>query len=442
MLTSQKLQVKASERRERMLELAGADELDDEQTVELRKLEADAKASELQLRAALTAESAAAAEAAAEAPPGLGSASAGEGDKELRALRGRVSVGEFLSAALTGREVRGAGAEYLEAVRVPAGAHIPLSLFEPTVEERAAAVEHRVATGAPGGVAQAVNLAPIYPAIFARAILPRIGVSMPMVESGHSAVALINTSLSAAAVAAGAEKDATAATWTVDSTAPHRVSGVLEVRIEDVAAVGTASFESALRQNLMLALSDRLDHLGLTGDGLNANPQGLLTQLANPADPAAVADFDYFVEAAVGGIDGGPWAESLTDVMLLVNAETMRLAETTFALSGDATKGIASKSTSSASYLRRESRGLVASSRMPAKVANIAQAIRVRAMTMGLDGVNAVELARCPVWSYLSVDDIYTKATSGTRVFSVHALIGDVMLTQPDAFDRVDFKVS
>ena len=435
MRAKERIELRMADRRQRLgAILEKADDITDAERAELDQLAAGLKDDQTELRAAILAEPdpvVASDKAAPDAEP----------DVERRALREQVHLGDFVVAAISGREVRGASAEYLAAEDVPQGPHIPLSLFEPSASERAE-LEKRAATAAPGGTAQAVNLAPIYPAIFARAILPRIGVSMPLVESGHSAVALINASLSADPVAAGGSQSATAATWTVDSTAPHRVTGVLEVRIEDVAAVGTASFESVLRQNLQLALSAQLDQLGLTGDGSNANPEGLLPQLSDVTNPTSVADFDAFVDAAVGGIDGGPWAESLSDVMLLVNAETMRLAEKAFNVTGDATKGIASKTVSAAAYLRRESRGLIASSRMPDKSAHIATGVRIRSSTMGLDGVNAVELARCPVWGYLSVDDVYTKATSGTRVFSVHALIGDVMLTQPSAFDKVEFKVS
>ena len=438
MLTSQKIQVRQSERRERMLELAGADEISDDDSAELRKLESEAKGAEVQLRAALTAESAAADEAVKEGEAaGSDKVATTEADKELRALRERVTVAGFMAAAIAGREVRGAEAEYLAAVDVPPGPHVPLSLFEPTPEQRAAAAEHRVATTAPGTVS--VNLAPIFPSIFARAVLPRCGVSMPMVASGTAAVATVTTDLSAAAVAAGAAQPATAAVFAVDSTTPHRVSATLEIRLEDIAAVGTASFEGVLRQNLMLALSAQLDNLGLNGAGSGAEPQGLLPQLTNPSDPTAVVTWAGFIEAVADGIDGGPWAESMNDVMLLVNAETMRLAEKTFqAGTGTDTPG----EMSAAAYLRAHSRGFMASARMPAKASNIAQALRVRNSTAGLDGVNAVELARCPVWNYVAIDDIYTLSTAGTRRFSIHALIGDVMIVQPDAFARVDLKVS
>ena len=237
----------------------------------------------------------------------------------------------------------------------------------------------------------------------------------------------------------GAARESTAATLTPKTTTPHRVSARLSIRIEDVAAIGTPTFESALRENLMLAMSDQLDKLGLNGDPSTtaAEPQGLLSQLTDPADPTDVIDFDGFVGLAAGGIDGGPWSESLRDVRLLVNADTMRRAEVTFQ-STSASKG----ELAAAAYLREKAGGFFASSRMPATASTIAQVIRHRAATMGLEGVNAMRTATCPVWSELGIDDVYSDSASGIRHFTLHSLIGDVVIQQASAYERVDVKLT
>ena len=245
------------------------------------------------------------------------------------------------------------------------------------------------------------------------------------------------TSLSAAAKAKGDAQESTAAAITTKTTTPHRVSARLSIQLEDVATVGVGNFESTLRQNLQLAMSDRLDHLGLTGDGQGANPQGLLSQLSDPTDPTDAVDFDAFVKLVADGIDGGPWAESMKAVRVLCNAATMRKAEVTFQ-STTGSKG----EVSAAAYLRAQSGAFFASSRMPATASNIAQCLRYRAGTMGLDGVNAMRTATCPVWNSLSIDDIYSDSASATRHITLHALIGDILITQPSAYERVDLKVS
>ena len=69
----------------------------------------------------------------------------------------------------------------------------------------------------------------------------------------------------------------------------------LAIRAEDVASVGTANFESSLRQNLQLRLADELDRQALTGDGTNDDLEGFFHKLAAITDATAVIDFDGFV---------------------------------------------------------------------------------------------------------------------------------------------------
>ena len=343
-------------------------------------------------------------------------------------LRSRCMVGNFLLSAIQGRQLSGAEAELVQEVGLTAG-QIPLEIFEP---------ETRAITPAPS-MGTGVNVEPIHPAIFARSVLPRLGVAMPMTPSGTFSTMTVSVSLSAAAVAKDTDAAATAATLTPKTTVPHRVSARLELNQEDILLIGVGNFESILRQNLMLALSDRLDHLGLTGDNSDPNPQGLYPQLTDPTDPTEVTDWEAFITAAAGGIDGGPWAESLEGVRLCTNAETMRLAETTFqAGSGTDTPG----EMSAAAYLRANTGGFFASARMPAAASTIAGAILYRAGTMGLDGVNAIRTATCPVWNYLSIDDPYTNSAKAQHNVTMHAFIGDVLIQQPSAYSRVDFKVS
>ena len=45
---------------------------------------------------------------------------------------------------------------------------------------------------------------------------------------------------------------------TVGTTTPHRVGASLALTLEDIAAVGQANFEAALRENVSLALSAEL----------------------------------------------------------------------------------------------------------------------------------------------------------------------------------------
>ena len=187
--------------------------------------------------------------------------------RERLELRGRAQLTGYLKAALGGRRVDGAEKELQEAAGIGDG--IPLELWDVAQPEQRQA-EHRqdAPTGAPGTTG--VNLDRIRPEVFSQSILPRLGVEMPRVESGTYASATITTSLTAGSKAKGDAQEATAAGFTVTSVTPKRISARLGVRIEDVAAVGQGNFESILRENLSLVLSDQLDRQGLTGAGGNS----------------------------------------------------------------------------------------------------------------------------------------------------------------------------
>lgn len=421
MIASQRLQIEQSEVRQRINAALGKDELSDEERTALDSDTKRAQQVEVELRAALVVEGTEE-RAALESEP----------DAEMRErleLRSRATLTGYIMAALQGREVTGAEAE-LRAAANSTG--IPLELFD-VPETRA-----DVATGSPS-TGTGVNVDPVLPMIYARSIASRIGIAMPRVSSGTFSQMTITAGLTAGATAAGTARESTAATLTPKTTTPHRISARLSIRVEDVATVGVGNFESSLRQNLMLALSDQLDKYSLNGDGTSPNPQGILPQLTAATDPTAVTDWADFVEASAAGIDGGPWAETLMEVRTVVNPAVMRLAERTFQSATNYAGEV-----SAASYLRANSGGFWANSRMPIAdtSTHIAGGLIYRPGTMGLEGVNAMRTAVCPIWNEVSIDDIYSDSAAGTRHFTLHTLIGDVLITQSDAYRQVKHQVA
>ena len=182
-------------------------------------------------------------------------AAAATGDPETRErleLRGRSTVGAFLLAALQGRVPSGAEAEYAAAFNAPAG-HIPIDLWE---SDRPA--ETRAATPAPT-TGTGVTVAPVQPFVFAPSIAPRLGIDMPSVGTGGYSELTITTALPAVAKAKGGDADDTAGVLTPITANPRRISARMTVTLEDVAQIGQANFEAALRQNVSMALSDEYD---------------------------------------------------------------------------------------------------------------------------------------------------------------------------------------
>ncbi len=430
------LRERQSRERQRMAELGLADSLTDETRAELDGIEAGTPDLERQLRAAQAAVEQEETEQKTETRET-------EPDAEMRErieLRGKASLAGFLMAAARGRLPSGAEAELQAAAwpdGVPAGAGagaIPIELFDvPTPAERR---ERRDVTDAPGTVG--VNLDPIRPMVFANAILPRLGVEMPRVMSGTYASATITGSQSAEAKEKSAAIAATAGAFTVTTATPKRISARLELTLEDIAAVGQANFEPILRDNLALALSDKLDEQGLTGDGMAPNLAGMFSRLTDP-DPApgTVANFDDFARAHADGIDG-LWAATIRDVGIVVGPATMKLAARTFQ-TADSYKG----ELSAAAYAMDKTGGFWTNKRMPdGDNDNVQQAILYRSGASMMNGSGAMRKAVCPHWNVIDIDDIYSGSAKGERYFTMHVLLGDVILVQPDAYQQVAFKVA
>ena len=259
------LRERQSRERGRMAELSLVDELGDEHRAELDTIEKGTPDLERQMRAAVIAlenEEREAETCAVDDPD--------TEQRERIELRSKAMLTTYFMNAARGRLADGAEAELQSAAGV-SGHGIPLELWDVPISRRDGEGERetRAITPAPGTVG--VNLDAVRPAVFANSIAPRLGIEMPRVMSGTYASATITTSQTAAALDKGAAAVGTAGALTVTTATPKRVSARLELTLEDIAAVGQANFESILRENLALALSDQLDDQVINGNGTAPN---------------------------------------------------------------------------------------------------------------------------------------------------------------------------
>ena len=171
--------------------------------------------------------------------------------RERLALREKAKVGNFLVAALRGRQLSGPEAELAEAAGC--AGNIPLELWD--VPEVRGESERRDITPAPATVG--VNLDTLRPAVFAPSVVDKLMLDMPMVESGTYASGTISTVATADAVAKSAAVPEAAGAFTVQTTTPHRIGAAMNLAVEDIAAVGASNFESILRQHISLVLIRR-----------------------------------------------------------------------------------------------------------------------------------------------------------------------------------------
>ena len=308
MLKSQAAALKLSEIREKLNDLNAVTEPTDAQKTEERDLLASQKTTEAEYREALTSESEADAKPTADAET-----------RERIDLRGKSRLGAFILAHMQGREPAGPEAEYRAALGIGAG--IPVDLFErePEIRADAASVAPTSGLGA--------KLAPIQPALFAPSIAPRLGIDMPQVGSGAYSEARISTSLTAGMKAKGVAAESTAAVLTTATASPRALTGRLTLQLEDIALIGQANFESALRANLQLVMSHTYDGQCINGDGVAPNVTGLIKLLTDPDNPTTIAGFDDYLQSFSDAIEG-LWASELSQVSIVANVDAYKRSAT------------------------------------------------------------------------------------------------------------------
>ena len=173
----------------------------------------------------------------------------------------------------------------------------------------------------------------------------------------------------------------------------------------------------------------------------------MFSRLDDPSGtaPATIADFDDFVALFAGGIDG-LWANTTKDIGVVVNPESYRLAVQTFrdrvidtgqrggvSLGGPELRGLRDGEvravpgpTSGCRTRRRTSRRRSCTAWAAAAWAPVREC-----------GLQCV-----PTWAEVGVDDIYSGSGKAERYFTLHVLLGDVLVVQPDAYAQVRLRVS
>ena len=122
----------------------------------------------------------------------------------------------------------------------------------------------------------------------------------------------------------------------------------------------------------------------------------------------------------------------------MVNPETYRLALQTFRDAAGQDLG----DMSFADYAAEHFGGFWTNKRMPVKTAHIAQAILYRMGRSMMGGSMGMRTAVCPHWGEVGIDDVYSGSAKGERYFTMHVLLGDVIVVQPDAYSQVALRVS
>ena len=285
-----RIAVRLSEVRERLNELAGSEELSTEERAEIETLTSEYKDLEARGRAAAIAQ-----EAEVLSPP--------VEDRQKAELVERASVGDVFLSAVEQRSTDGATKELQDELGLMADS-IPLELLE---------VRTSGVTPAPADVGASQR--PIIPAVFPQAAASFMAIPQPRVPVGEAVFTVLSTSVAAGTPAEGADQDHSTAGFTASSLEPSRIQASLFFSREDRARM--AGMSEALRENLNMALADKLDAEILVGS------DGLLhgTNLANH-NVSAVTDFGAYLSGLAYGRVDGRYAATTTDLRVLVGAGT------------------------------------------------------------------------------------------------------------------------
>ena len=363
MTTLQKLELRRSEIREKLSKLSSEDNLTDEQKTEIENLTTEFQDSEVRYRAALIAEG----EKAQTKEFGTD----GEG-AEIRALRTRAPLKDYVMAASEKRSLDGPMAELNDALGVKivgsnGGIVIPFSVFARERRQVPKDGEERAYTGT-GAYSGGEVQRPILQELFGPGIFDMLGVRVDSVPTGASEWPLITGNVAPVQKKEGvAATDATAATFTTASLKPKRLTAEIELTHELIASV--VGVEEAFRMNLLDALKSKMQDLILNGAApTNAIPQnieGFFTKLVGAdlaAAEASAANYGKLHSLAVDGIH----ASMETEVTSVIGEETYQHAAGVY---------IAGSGESGSELLKRRSGGCMASSYIPATAAMKQKAI-------------------------------------------------------------------
>ena len=139
------------------------------------------------------------------------------------------------------------------------------------------------------------------------------------------------------------------------------------------------------------------------------------------------------------------WSNTVKDVAIVAGVDTYKLSAKTFrdrVIDTGQRGGVSLGDTSFADYAMAKFGGWVTNKRMPATASNVQQALLYRKGRAMMGGSAGMRTAVCPHWGEVSIDDIYSGSAKGERYFTMHVLLGDVILVQPDAYAQVAFRVS
>ena len=412
MTPRQTIEIKQSERRERINALLGQTERSDDEGTELAKLTGEYQTGEVELRAAITVEPD---ETTTTTKP-----DETDEDRQLVELRSRVEFGDYITAALAGHGVMsGAALEYNQAREVPAD-RFPLDLLAPDAVETRAAVD---------GDAAATQ-APWIERLFAGTAAARLGITMPSVPAGTRAYPVLGSTATPAQRGRTEAAVDAAITASVVEVKPTRSSVRAVYSVEDDARLPGLS--DAILRDLRSAMTERIDRSIFTGDnGANENTADIVG-----LNTASITETTLTQSNKIKGVEtvkafadlvDGIYAGSFSDLNIVSAIGAWRLWESTV-LPTPVTTGQTIASFMRAAGLSWGARGSIENATTAGKFAAFV------GLGLSIEGAGVA-----PVWnSGQLIRDPYTGAAKGETALTLQFL-WNFALPRPANFKRIKY---
>ena len=344
---------------------------------------------------------------------------------EIRSISGRVRMGNYVRAVMSGHAPSGAELELNQAYEIADPDRFPLTLLDP-----ASWSPQQAKTDADGASRQSTWL----DRLFADSAAAHVGVTFESVKPGIQSYPV--TTAGAAAAQRGRTEKAADASWTIGVTELKPTRNAVRVRFSDEDMYRLPTLESALRRDLAMSLVEGLDRTIFTGDadanentaditgftGITAAATGLvektLTQTDKVKAPETLAVFAGFID--------GKHASSMSDLRVVasVGANTLWLSQIAAAAADTKTVAQFMKENGLMWMTRGEIETATGNGKFGAIIGK----------SRGIAGA-----AMAPVWqSGRLIRDVYSAAASGECSLTL-ATFWNFGLVRPSNFARLKF---
>ena len=310
MLTSKKLELRRSEIRQNLSELANIETPSADETRKMTELDTEYRAKEVQYRAALVSED--------EERRDAGNVLETRSEKEWTEIMGAFEMRQVALSLDEGRALDGQTAEIVTELR-SAGGYRGIPVPYAALETRAG---ETIASGTPNPIATR----PLIERLFPASVAAQMGVQMINIGSGDS-----ETPVTTSAITAGWQATETgnvpgpSAYATLDRPlSPDHTLGIQMRITRKTLKQSGAALEQAIRRDMNGAMSQEMDRAIFNGSGSGGEPTGVFTGAAawgiveSPVDAAATwaAFRSEVVQFIIANAANGPG-----DVRLLIRPE-------------------------------------------------------------------------------------------------------------------------